>query len=106
MGEIDDRKIEYASLLLYAVDFSYHTPYTILDARPKSIFESSKDDQEHHSQLIGFIPSSKNIPSDTLIGDDGLFLKPEELVKLFDEKDIDLKNPICTIGGRKNSNLY
>jgi thiosulfate/3-mercaptopyruvate sulfurtransferase len=70
----------------------------LADARGHGRF--SGEEKEFRPGLrSGHMPGARNIPYNTLIGRDGLFLPPEELARRFAEAGIDLDKPVITTCG-------
>lgn len=86
----------YEELYIHSVDFSYHTPYTVIDARRKSVFEGGEEERLDFADSIGFIPAAVNMPLDTFT-ENGLFMEKEKLLQYFEDKSVAHDRQICTM---------
>ena len=70
----------------------------VLDARAASRFAGTNP-EPRPGLRAGHIPQSFNLPFDTLLSEDGTFLKAKELRIKFEEAGIDLSKPVITTCG-------
>jgi thiosulfate/3-mercaptopyruvate sulfurtransferase len=70
----------------------------LVDARPAGRFAGS-DPEPRPGVRSGHIPGSRNVPSQSLINDDGTLKAPEELARIFRDAGIDPSRPVVTTCG-------
>lgn len=70
----------------------------IVDARPAPRFEG-KEQEPRPGLRAGHIPGSKNVPSQSLLKDDGTFKSADELAAIFRNAGIDVSKPVVTTCG-------
>jgi thiosulfate/3-mercaptopyruvate sulfurtransferase len=70
----------------------------IVDARPAPRFEGVEP-EPRPGLRTGHIPRSKNIPSQSLLNEDGTLKSAEELMKLFHNAGINVARPVVTTCG-------
>jgi thiosulfate/3-mercaptopyruvate sulfurtransferase len=70
----------------------------IVDARPKDRFEGSEP-EPRPGLRAGHIPGSVNVPSGSILNEDGTLKSKEELVALFRDAGIDPREPVVTTCG-------
>jgi thiosulfate/3-mercaptopyruvate sulfurtransferase len=70
----------------------------LADARGRARF-TAEDKEFRPGIRSGHMPGARNVPYATLIGDDGLFLPPDEIAKCFEDAGIDLERPVITTCG-------
>ena len=64
---------------------------SILDARPGARY-SGESPEPREGMRSGHIPNSSNVPSSSLVDENGLFKTPEHLIKVFQDQGIDFNN--------------
>jgi thiosulfate/3-mercaptopyruvate sulfurtransferase len=91
--------IDYPELVNNLLNFTADpNPICMIDARPAGRF-SGADLEPRPNLASGHAPGSINIPFGLLLNSDGTMKSKEELIKVFQEKRIDLTNPIVTSCG-------
>ncbi len=70
----------------------------IVDARPASRFEG-REEEPRPGLRAGHIPGARNVPSATILNEDGTLKTPDELIALFKDAGIDPAKPVVTTCG-------
>lgn len=70
----------------------------IVDARPAARFEGTEP-EPRPGLRSGHLPGSRNVPSQSLINDDGTLRSEAELNKIFADAGIDWRQPVVTTCG-------